>query len=124
MAQQTNSEIRVLSAHPGISNVTVTPSVEEFLGWFKYARCIVTVSFHGTVFSLLFRKDFYSLENYMQDRAEQLLDSVGLSDRLVPSSDDFIRTFSFKPVDYKGFDEKLEAIKRTSQDYIKKATTI
>lgn len=122
VAQQTNSEIRVLSAHPSKSEVAVAPTVEEFLGWFKYARCIVTVSFHGTVFSLLFRKDFYSLENYMQDRAEQLLDSVGLSDRLVPSSDDFIRTFSFKTVDYNGFDEKLEAIKRASQDYIKKAT--
>ena len=66
VATQTGSEIVVLTANKlrKCKYRNVVPSVEEFLGWFKNAKCIVTVSFHGTVFSVLFRKDFYSLANY------------------------------------------------------------
>ena len=35
-------------------------SPEKFLSWIKYAKCIFTNSFHGTAFSLIFEKDFYS----------------------------------------------------------------
>lgn len=33
-------------------------SVEEFLGYIKYADYVVTNSFHGTAFSVIFHKDF------------------------------------------------------------------
>jgi len=61
----------------------VIPTVVEFLGWGENAKCVVTASFRRTIFSVLLKKDFYSLKNYMQDRAEQFLRSIGLEDRLV-----------------------------------------
>ena len=39
-------------------NVYQCCSPEEFLGWIKYASCIVTTSFHGTAFSVIFNKDY------------------------------------------------------------------
>lgn len=30
----------------------------EFLNYVKYARCVITSTFHGTVFSIIFRKNF------------------------------------------------------------------
>ena len=60
---------------------SVTP--QAFLGYFKYARFIVTTSFHGTVFSVVFEKDFYSLKWEQSDRAQNFLESIGLSSRLI-----------------------------------------
>ena len=98
--------------------IEVSPTIEEFLGLFKYAKCIVTVSFHGTVFSVLFRKDFYSLTNYMQDRAQQFLEGIGLDDRLVSTSKDNIIDFYVKSINYNKIDDKLRRLKYSSLEYI------
>lgn len=37
-------------------------SPEEFLGWFKFASFVVCTSFHGTIFSIIFEKDFISIK--------------------------------------------------------------
>ena len=63
----------------------LTPS--EFLGYFKYAEFIVTGSFHGTAFSVIFNKNFYTVHSKQEDRAANLLQSVGLTDRLVDPDD-------------------------------------
>ena len=56
---------------------------KEFLGLFKYANYVVTTSFHGTAFSLIFEKPFYTLiKNYKSQRMTDLLEMVGLSDRI------------------------------------------
>lgn len=60
---------------------------EEFIGLIKHADAVVTASFHGTVFSLLYHKNFISLApNKTASRISNLLEMTGLSDRL---SDDF-----------------------------------
>ena len=129
IASQTGSVIVKISANKPTfvgsahneSCLTANPTVGEFLGWFKYAKCVVTVSFHGTVFSVLFRKDFYSLANYMQDRAEQLLESIGLADRLQKSDRATLDNLIFKHVDYTDVDEKLKSIRKKSIEYLNKS---
>lgn len=58
-------------------------SVEEFLGYFKYADYIVTNSFHGTAFSIIFQRPFYveALQKDFKpnDRVESLLNSTELN---------------------------------------------
>lgn len=39
-------------------------SVEDFVSLFKYARYVLTSSFHGTAFSLIFGRPFYSFKLY------------------------------------------------------------
>ena len=125
VAKESGSEIVTLTAEktPWIfrrgKERNVNPTVGEFLGWFKYAKYIVTVSFHGTVFSVLFRRDFYSLANYMQDRAEQFLNSVGLNNRLIPSDSDSINNLQLSSIDYCGVEKRLESIRESSREYIK-----
>jgi nitroreductase len=69
-------------------------SPENFLNTYRNAAYVVTDSFHGTVFSLIFEKPFSSIYNSKRgaDRFGNLLDSVGLgSSRRVfedDSSDD------------------------------------
>ena len=57
----------------------------EFIGWIKYASYVVTDSFHGTAFSVIFGRDFFSyiaLEK-TSARIKNILNQVGLGDRIV-----------------------------------------
>ena len=58
--------------------------VEEFLSYIDNSEAIVTNSFHGTVFSILFEKPFLSVKvSSTESRAESLLDMLGLSAQLI-----------------------------------------
>ena len=55
-------------------------SPEEFLGWIKYATCVVTSSYHGLIFSLVFKRDLYSLRlgDGADSRSSLLLKQMGV----------------------------------------------
>lgn len=65
-------------------------SVEEFIGLFKSADYVVTSSFHGTVFSILFAKEFIAFCNKdaNAERIDNLLSDLGLKARLCSSYTD------------------------------------
>lgn len=67
------------------SSSYVFPSIEDWLCAFRDAEFVVTDSFHGTVFSILFHKPFISYVNKDRgaDRFVTLLETFGLIDRLV-----------------------------------------
>lgn len=58
IADKKGLKLKIVSAD---SNSTLT--VTEWIAMFRDAKCIVTDSFHGTVFSIIFNKDFYSIAN-------------------------------------------------------------
>lgn len=71
----------------------------EFIWLFDNARFVVTNSFHGTTFSLIFKKDFYSIyKNSNPYRVLNLLDVLGLKDRLIKNADDLADVTA--PIDY------------------------
>lgn len=90
-------------------------SIEYFLGLIKHSKCVVTSSFHGTSFSIIFRKDFYSLVHKDCDRARDLLTSISLSERLVSPKD----VIKIQPVDYDISEELLLNQIKTSMFYLK-----
>lgn len=73
-------------------------STEKFLGLVKDAACIVTTSFHGTVFSIIFNRPFYciQLDDNMDNRSQSLLEQIGLSERMIKKDD----TPNFTKIDY------------------------
>ena len=61
----------------------------EFIWLFAHAEAVVTNSFHGTVFSILHRRSFYSIiptRMANAGRIESLLGALGLGSRLVDAS--------------------------------------
>lgn len=70
------------------SNVS-SVSPEDFLRMLSGAKYVVTDSFHGTAFSILFRKNFYSVVNPGKDntnsRINCLLSELNLDNRIVSS---------------------------------------
>lgn len=68
----------------------------EFLGWIQHASYVVTDSFHGTVFSLIFNQQFFSYiaNERTSSRIINLLTTVGLKDRIITK--DQLQSFDFR----------------------------
>lgn len=66
----------------------VYPPVEDWLSAFVEAEMVVTDSFHGTVFSIIFNKPFWVIGNEGRGMArfETLLSTFGLEGRMIDSA--------------------------------------
>jgi len=66
------------------SELNANMSVEEWLAMFRDAEYVITDSFHGTVFSIIFNKPFSTLLNETRgnDRFMSLLGRFDLNDRI------------------------------------------
>ena len=97
----------------------VNRPVTDFVSLFRYASYVVTTSFHGCVFSLLFERPFYALPlwNGYDLRYRELLEAVGASDRLV-SADSELRQ---EQMDYKGIRVALDELRASSLSYLEKS---
>ena len=90
-------------------------SVENWLNQFNQASFVITDSFHGCVFALLFNKPFVAIDSKRRGSArfQSILGLFDLQDRLINSYDDFLRkkTELLTPIDYNHVNAVL-AIKR------------
>ena len=72
-------------------------SPEEFLGWINSAKAIVTDSFHGTVFSILFQKNFYTIPNKTKaSRMVELMRDLKIESHLIYNESNLV----FDDIDY------------------------
>lgn len=81
----------------------------DFVSLVLHSKGIVTNSFHAVAFSLIFSKDFWVFtgKSTFDSRISNILDIVGLSDRIIDSSADSITNY-LAPVVYTA--EKLEQL--------------
>ena len=97
----------------------------EFLNAIKYARLVITSSFHAMVFSLIFQRDFYLLKHSTRNsRMESLLGRLNLSDRMIDGRElecykDKIQIR--KKIDYSIVDKSIEIMQEETRLYIKNA---
>ena len=57
---------------------------DEFIGWIKNADIVLTNSFHGAAFSIIFKRKLFILEHSTRnERLTQLADICGYKDRLI-----------------------------------------
>lgn len=85
-----------------ISKFTAEPI--EFLYYLYHADYVVTNSFHGTVFSVIFEKQFVCVPMHgTSSRMTDLLHKLGLESRLIHNAFDID-----EPVDFQGARETLE----------------
>ncbi|MDM1450400.1 polysaccharide pyruvyl transferase family protein [Myroides odoratimimus] len=99
----------------------VKPSIEEWLYHFREADFIVTDSFHGMVFSIIFNKQFVCVGNSSRglDRFYSLLELLNLEDRLVSTFNvKVIRELLDNKIDYIDVNEKLSELKDLSKSFL------
>ena len=98
------------------------PSV--YLSLIKNAELVFTTSYHGTIFSTIYRKKFFCLKNGGMygddDRVRTLLEQLNMMDRLIEYNfDDSFDYFS--DVDYYKYEESIKPLKKKSQEYLEKS---
>ena len=97
------------------------PSIEHWLKSFNDAEYVITDSFHGTVFSILFHKPFICVGNKDRgmSRFHSLLKMFGLENRLV---DVFhIKELSLNGINWDSVDEILSLKRDEAMSFIKRA---
>jgi hypothetical protein len=96
------------------------PEVEKWLSLFYYADHIVTDSFHGTAFSIQFKKQFSVFyPPRFSGRLESILQLTGLKNRVVIDSNDFSLANQF--IDYRPIDQILAKERKKADAFIAKA---
>ena len=103
---------------------TYPPGVREWIYRLGGAGMVLTDSFHGVAFSLLYRRNFVVVlnRNGKESRILDLLDSVGLRGRAYDSMSDLAKDRSWlEPIDYKTVEPRLLAIREASWTYLREA---
>lgn len=101
-------------------NECILPSIESWLYSFYYADFVISDSFHGTVFSIIFRKQFFTIDNPNNgsSRLRSLLNRYGLLNRLVTSVDDISENLIKMKIDYDKVYEILNKDKKNSLEFL------
>lgn len=97
--------------------------ISQWLTYLKDADLVITDSFHCTVFSLIFHRNFIVIANKRRGtaRLESLLSMVGLEDRLIKDGNSNIEKIINKKINYKEVDEKIKKEREKSFLFLKKA---
>ncbi len=98
----------------------VKDTVEGWLSAIYNSDLMITDSFHGCVFSILFHKDFYVMENAVggNTRIYSLLSLFGLKDRLISKE---VNNKNAKPIEWQQVDMRLRDLRNFSFDFLNKS---
>lgn len=98
-------------------------SVEGWLASFHGAKFVVTDSFHGVAFCILFNKPFIAYGNPKRGmtRFTSLLKSFGLTERLIVDSANIDLETLLQPIDWRKVNTRLALLREKSLDFLRKA---
>lgn len=105
---------------PGVQNEQAT--IPKWLSLIKHSEYVITTSFHGVVFCLLYHKPFYAVllnNEYSKgnDRIVSLLESLHLSNLIVPNSES-LKQINFENIDWIDVDAMIALLRQKSTHFI------
>lgn len=97
----------------------------EIFSYFKNAKCIITDTFHGTIFSILTRKPFVTIVRQStnlkygnEEKLDDLLNEFNLRDRKVYNCDQLESKMS-QSIDYNSINKKILLERKKTYQYLK-----
>ncbi|NRT13276.1 polysaccharide pyruvyl transferase family protein [Flavobacterium sp. 14A] len=118
---------KIMPVSPTEKNITdiqqcVYPPVEDWIEGFLTSEFIITDSFHGTIFSILFNKQFVTIGNESRGMARftSVLKMFNLEDRLVTNLDSLENLVKNK-IDFAAVNKILENEKVKSLTFLKES---
>ena len=124
-SRQKNMPVVNIKAQTGnINEIDVIEPVEKWLSAIYYADYVITDSFHGTAFSLIFNKQFVVYGNIQRgvSRMQDLLGRVGLIDRLIVSNYK-VKTILEQEIDWASVNKQINIYKDGSMAFLKSSLT-
>lgn len=95
---------------------------DDFVTLIKNAEVVVTNSYHGTIFSIIFEKEFYTITRMNRNsRMETLLDILDMRDRLIENVEELSK---INGQDYKKGYERLDKEVKLSKEFLNKALKV
>lgn len=94
-------------------------SVENFVSYYSQAAFVITNTFHGNVFSILFNRQFICAP-CEKKKVIELLAEMGLEQRRISTKDDFVNT-SNEQIEYTNVNNKIQGVREKSKSYLDKA---
>lgn len=123
LSKEKNMPIYYINDAPHVKkngiNYVVAPSVEEFVGYFKGAEYVITNSFHGTAFSVIFNRNlFVEFKNKSgrNIRSEGLLKMLGINREIVDGNCDETK------IDWSDVNLKIKEQSKSSLEYLSSFT--
>lgn len=92
--------------------------VEEWLYGYSHSKFVITDSFHGTVFCIIFNVPFLIVSPEASTRQKSLLKMFGLSDRLVMTKEEVTSELINKEIDWDSVNRRREELKKQSIQYL------
>lgn len=96
-------------------------SPERWLGYMKNAKYVVTDAFHGTVFSIIFNRQFFAeISEYGKDtgsRITNILDVYSLQDRLL-TQENRQQMLNCRDIDFENVNILIEREKRNAEKHL------
>ncbi len=122
------SKVKNVYIRPDIDRQVLDAGPREFLSYIKNAEYVITNSFHGTVFSILFHKEFWVIKRYREyekdaanNRVTELLMEFGLTERLLQDAEVPDLKRLQKRINYTPVDERLRSLQKESLDWLQHA---
>lgn len=130
-AKQLNCRLYIFSnndKYRPFADKMIAAGPSEFISGFRDASFILTDSFHGTVFSILYGKEFITFKrfkkgegNNQNERLNNLFKLTGITGRFLDEKE-FSQT-NIDSIDYHLVNKKLAEERRKSINYLKEALT-
>jgi len=111
-----------LSKKKRFNNETIFSNAgpEDFVNLFKNAEFVITNSFHGTIFSLIYEKKNCIIPHKTRGaRMCDLMKKVGLEKRVITNYDELNLEEINKDIDYNLVNKKIEEEREKAEEYIR-----
>lgn len=123
LAQKTGLQVYNLEAFPTykpLEHPLRTAGPGDFIGMIKNAAFVITNSFHGTCFSILFNKRFYTLGfgNNTDLRSRSVLTALNLGEKLIRGDENIT---DYAEPDWESVGNRLQTLRAASVLYLDNA---
>ena len=120
--QHCDEYIRYDEGFPDYAPYDIGP--KEFIQLIRDAEYVLTDSFHCTVFSMIYRKPFFTFRRYSSDnkvstngRLYDLLSQMQLSHRMLTAAED-VRTIINEDIDFTSVHERLQELRHKTEIFL------
>lgn len=120
--QQLSQKLDIPVKYIGRHETKISPSIESWLEGILNARFVITDSFHGSVFSILFEKEFITINNSARGatRMTSLFEMMGINPQRILSQETK-QIPEFAPIEYTKIRERLAMERTKSKDFLSRA---
>lgn len=118
-AKKKKLKVYSIGFYNGWADKNIDANIFEFLGYMKKAKYIVTATFHGTLFSIIFKKQFVSVAK-ISLKIEDILKRFQLNNRDISYIEE-IESIIDEKIDYNAVEEIKTKYRENSMKFLKTA---